>query len=59
MDQYKCIWNSADHGQIHCNVHREVGEVLVIRTPDPFDEGEVEISVLASEVSLKTARQPS
>jgi len=49
---YKCVWNSHEHGQIPCNVQREVGDQLVIRVPDPFDKGEVEITVPATEVSL-------
>ena len=55
---YKCIWNSPEHGQIPCNVQREVGDQLVIRVPDPFDKGEVEISVPAEEVALVEATQP-
>lgn len=54
---YKCIWNSPEHGQIPCNVQREVGDQLVIRVPDPHDKGEVEISVPSAEVALAMAAQ--
>lgn len=49
---YKCIWATQEHGRIPCNVQREIGEHLVIRVPDPYDKGEVELTVHSSEVSL-------
>lgn len=58
MDLYKCVWNSPVHGKVDCNVQREVGDTLVVRAPDPFDKGEVEFSVPASEVALKEPLQP-
>jgi len=49
---YKYIWHTAEHGDVPCNVQREIGEQLVIRVPDPYDKGEVELTVHSSQVHL-------
>lgn len=49
---YKCIWASPENGNVPCNVQREIGEQLVIRVPDPYDKGEVELTVDSSQVRL-------
>lgn len=49
---YKYIWHTAEHGSVPCNVQREIGEQLVIRVPDPYDKGEVELTVHSSQVHL-------
>ena len=50
---HQYVWHTCEHGQIPCRVQRKVGDYLVIRVPDPFDKGEVEITVPAKEVSYQ------
>jgi diadenosine tetraphosphate (Ap4A) HIT family hydrolase len=51
MRQYKFIWNSPEYGEIPCNVHYDLADFLVIRAPDPYDPGEVQLSVPVGQVT--------
>lgn len=45
------VWNTAEHGEIPCTFHgfTDDGRVI-IRVPDPYDQGQVELQVPRAEL---------